>query len=98
METRPAQSRLLLRIAAAIADSKVPISSPDQAATDKERTEVIPEAGWDRLGSLAARFEAELAYAGSCLDDELPPSTMETLLASSSELRRVAILQRYVDK
>lgn len=118
MESRPAQSRLLLRLALAAEDGKSPISRPgprshktppkpqhdnrltiaDEAFTDEARVDVIPEAGWKRLESLAARFEAELAYANACLEDDPTPVQMESLLATSSELRRVAILQRFVDR
>jgi tetratricopeptide (TPR) repeat protein len=100
METRPAQSRLLLRLAQTIAESKIPIS-PSRHRHDPQRTKdeaVVPEAGWQRLNSLSADFEAELAYADSCLDDDPSPSEMETLLATSSELRRAAILQRFVNR
>lgn len=118
METRPAQSRLLLRLALAAEDDKNPISPPgsrsrktppkpqhdsrwavpDEAFTDEAWVDVIPEAGWERLESLAARFETELAYADACLDDDPTPAQMGSLLSSSSELRRVAILQRFVDR
>src|SRR3954469_19705704 len=118
METRPAQPRLLLRLALASDNSKIPLSPPgrrgletppktqrdslwavtDETFTDETREDVIPEAGWERLESLAARFEAELAYADTCLDDDPPPAQVESLLATSSELRRVAILQRFVER
>ena len=75
-----------------------PRAKEDQATPEEEQAPVIPEAGWERLETLAARFDAELAYADACLDDEPPPSRMEMLLANSSELRRVAILQRFVDR
>jgi tetratricopeptide (TPR) repeat protein len=116
METRPAQSRLLLQLALALEDSRVsipgqhghatPPKTPSNSGwvvrnedlTDEERADVITVAGWERLESLAALFEAELAYADACLDDDPPPSKMEVLLATSSELRRVAILQRFVER
>ncbi len=118
METRPAQSRLLLRLALAINNSEIPLSpsgrrgleaplktlrdrrwaATDEAFTDEARPDVISEAGWERLESLAARFEAELAYADTFLDDDPPPAKVESLLATSSELRRVAILQRFVER
>src|SRR5436305_12532285 len=103
METRPAQSRLLLRLALAIDDSKIPLSPPgrrcletppkphrdsqwavaDEVFTDEVRADVIPEAGWERLESLTTRFEAELAYADTCLDDDPPAAKVENLLATS---------------
>jgi hypothetical protein len=103
METRPAQSRLLLRIAQAITDSKIPIPPPRhrhprRRGKDEEPSEVIPGAGWQRLDSLSAQFEAELAYAESCLEDDPSPSQIEMLLATSYELRRAAILQCIVNR
>src|SRR5437764_6679582 len=117
MKIRPAQSRLLVRLALAADDSTISLSSPrrrgnqtppkpqrdsrwggsKEVFADEARADVIPEAGWKRLESLAARFEAELAYADTCLDDDSSPAKVESLLATSSELRRVAILQRFVE-
>jgi tetratricopeptide (TPR) repeat protein len=70
----------------------------DQPAANQEQAEAMPEDRWKELETLNARFDAELAYADSCLEEEPPPSDMEMLLASASELRRAAILQRFVDR
>ena len=106
MEKRPAQSRLLVRLALVIEDSKLPLLPPrrcrretlprdrpggwkvlkDQPAANQEQAEAMPEDRWKELETLNARFDAELAYADSCLEEEPPPSDMEMLLASASEL------------
>jgi len=58
----------------------------------------IPESAWGHLESLRLRFESELTFADSCLAGDPPRSRIEMLLANSSELRKVAILQRFIEK
>lgn len=113
METsRPAQSRLLLRLAQVIADSNYPISAAKQRRDNTPRDDreerlwgqggkparAVPDSGWERIDALGARFRFELVFAEGFLKDEPPASRVETLLANSSELRKAAILQRFVDR
>ncbi len=58
----------------------------------------LPEDLWERLADLRVRFESELAYASSYLESDPPRSRVALVLANSSELRRVAISQRLIEK
>lgn len=121
METsdRAQSSRLLLRLALAVADCKYPPLRASrrvqcghrEAGHEQEQghTQVsehlsegtdhpLPEAAWQRLEDLKVRFESELRFADSFLADEPPNSRVHMLLANSSELRKVAILQRFIER
>lgn len=58
----------------------------------------LSEAAWRRLEHLRVRFESELRFADSFLADEPPSSRVQMLLANCSELRKVAILQRFIER
>ncbi len=111
------QSRLLLRLALALGDCKIPTptagrrssaaisgETPREAGAEEQEhardvePEALSEAAWQRLQSLNLRFESELAYADSCLAEDPPSSRVEILLANSTELRKVAILQRFLER
>jgi tetratricopeptide (TPR) repeat protein len=121
METSdpPQSSRLLLRLALAVADSKYPLtvgrrvqSAQGEAVHEQEQGHAaplsehllgrtdhpLPEAAWQRLEDLKVRFQAELSFADSFLADEPPSSRVQMLLVNSSELRKVAVLQRFIDR
>jgi tetratricopeptide (TPR) repeat protein len=112
---RPGHSRLFLRLALAVAESKYPLSLLQRGlpaaagrqhdgsnTSDREdgqkRPENLPEAAWQHLEDLRLRFESELTFADSCLEGDPPKPRVEMLLANSSELRRVAILQRLIER
>lgn len=109
-----AQSGLLLRLASTVADSKLfgptrqrgglpgEEPAPQGCLADGEHTEQEPDAlsegAWKRLEDLRTRFESELRFADSWLADDPPSSRVEMLLANSSELRKLAILQRFIER
>jgi tetratricopeptide (TPR) repeat protein len=64
----------------------------------QEAPDAIPDSAWNRLEDLTTRFDAELNFADSCLAENPPRPRITILLANSSELRRVAILQRFLEK
>jgi tetratricopeptide (TPR) repeat protein len=90
-------SRLLFRLALALEGSKFPVSGR-RVAGEGELPENLPESSWQHLENLGNRFAAELAFADSCLAEDPPRFRIKILLANSSELRRVAILQRFVER
>jgi tetratricopeptide (TPR) repeat protein len=91
-------SRLLLRLALTREDCKLPNSARRRIAGEGGLPETLPESAWQHLESLRNRFAGELAYADSCLAEDPPRFRIQMLLANSSELRRVAILQRFIEK
>ena len=107
-------SRLLLRLVQAANDSRhpaalrrrngtqrVPPNAEDQPhgpVSGEERLEEYPEEFWDRLHDVTAWFEAELRFVDSWLEDDPTSLQVAMMLGNSSELRRVAILQRLVEK
>ena len=91
-------SRLLFRLALALEGSKFPVSAGRRVAGEGGLPESLPESSWQHLKNLGNRFAAELAFADSCLAEDPPRFRIKMLLANSSELRRVAILQRFVEK
>jgi hypothetical protein len=94
-----AQSSLLLRLALAVAESKPPLpSKPAKSERTSEQPEALSEAAWKRLEGLRTRFESELGFADTWLADDPPSSRVEMLLANSSELRKLAILQRFIER
>jgi tetratricopeptide (TPR) repeat protein len=117
METsdRAKSSRLLLRLALAVADCKYPPlrakrlvpCGHHEAGHEQEQGHEhlsektdppLPEAAWQRLEDLKLRFDSELSFADSFLAEEPPSSRVHMLLSNSSELRKVAILQRFIEK
>ncbi len=64
----------------------------------EEKPENLSEAAWQRLEGLNARFETELSYADALLAEEPPSSRIVMVLANSTELRRLAILQRFIER
>src|SRR6185295_6671308 len=91
---------LLLRLALALEGFRVPGKARRRTAAGGSASPPgnLPESAWQRLESLRTRFEDELAFAGSYLEDDPPRSRIQMLLANSSELRRMAILQRFIDR
>ena len=96
----PPPSRLLLRLALALEDCKLPRAARRRtaAAGGAPLKESLPESAWQRSEALRTHFEAELAFADSWLADDPPRSRIQILLVNSSELRRVAILQRFIER
>ena len=108
----PQSSRLLLRLALAVADCKYPDPqgsrrvqtkgaeerSEEKGRDAEEQSDALPEGAWERLENLRFRFGSELSFADSCLADDPPSSRIELLLANSSELRKVAVLQRFLER
>jgi tetratricopeptide (TPR) repeat protein len=96
----PPPSRLLLRLVLSLEDCNLPTSAWRRTAADGGAglPERLSESAWQYLESLRVRFEAELAFADSCLADDPPRSRVQMLLDNSSELRRVAILQRFIQR
>lgn len=87
--SNPAQSsRLLLRLA----------WHKNDIERLSEKAEPLPEAAWQRLQDLGTLFESELSFADSFLADDPPSSRVEVLLNNSSHLRKVAILQRSIER
>jgi len=91
-------SRLLLRLALTRGDCKLPNLARRRIAEEGGAPETLPESAWRHLENLKNRFAVELAYADSCLAEDPPRFRIQMLLANSSELRRVAILQRFLEK
>src|SRR6186997_1238207 len=58
----------------------------------------FPGAAWQRLEHLTSVFESELSFADSFLADAPPSSRVRMLLTHSSLLRKVAILQRFLER
>lgn len=118
METsnRAQSSRLLLRLALAVADCKYPPpraasqqvqGGHQEAGREQERgyehlsgraDHPLSGAAWQRLEDLKVRLESELSFADSFLADDPPSFRVHMLLSNSSELRKVAILQRFIEK
>jgi tetratricopeptide (TPR) repeat protein len=71
---------------------------PHGQEADEGSLEEYPESFWERLHEVAARFEAELQFADAFLEDNTTSLQASLMLGNSSELRRVAILQRLVEK
>ena len=87
--SNPAQfSRLLLSLARHKRESE----------SLSEKADPLPEAAWQRLQHLSTLFESELSFADSFLADDPPSSRVEILLTNSSHLRKVAILQRFIER
>lgn len=63
-----------------------------------KQTDNLSEAAWERLESLRHRFQEELSFADSWLAEDPPSSRVQFLLANSSELRKVALLQRLLQR
>jgi tetratricopeptide (TPR) repeat protein len=106
---RPGHSRLFLRLALAVAESKYPLSllqrglpanhrRLDDAEPGLDQPAELPDATWQHLEDLRLLFESELTFADSCLAEDLPGPRLVLLLANSSELRRVALLQRLIER
>jgi len=93
-------SRLLLRLALALEGCNLPgpVRRRTAAADGAQAQEIPPESAWQRFETVRTSFERELAFADSCLADDPPRSRIQMLLANSSELRRVAILQRFMER
>jgi hypothetical protein len=70
-------------------------TAPDQGAEEKFS---IPESTWEHLESFRLRFVSELSFADSYLAEDPPLCRIQLLLANSSELRKVALLQRYIER
>src|SRR6185295_5614735 len=92
-------------------DSGYPVSAwrprgqrllPDEERKDGEQSiaevDVIQEPTWEHLESLRLRFESELAFADSYLAEDPPSPRIQLLLGNSSELRKLAILQRFIER
>lgn len=90
-------SHLLFRLALALEGSKFSVSGR-RVAGEGKLPESLPESSWQHLENLGNRFAAELAFADSCLAEDPPRFRIKMLLANSSELRRVAILKRFVER
>lgn len=58
----------------------------------------LPEAAWQRLEHLTSVFESELRFADSFLADAPPSSRVQMVLTNSTPLRKVAILQRFIER
>jgi tetratricopeptide (TPR) repeat protein len=87
--SNPAQSsRLLLRLA-----GRKPLNP-----RLSEKANPLSESAWQRLEDLGTLFESELSFADSFLADDPPSSRVKVLLANSSHLRKVAILQRFIER
>jgi tetratricopeptide (TPR) repeat protein len=71
---------------------------PREQESGEGSLEEYPESFWERLHEVAARFEAELQFAGAFLEDNPTSPQVSMMLGNSSELRRVAFLQRLVEK
>src|SRR6185295_19921898 len=109
--SKGAQSRLLIRLAQVVSDSGYPVSawrSRGQRPLPKEErkegelsiaeADVIQEPTWEHLESLRLRFESELTFADSYLAEDPPSARIQLLLGNSSELRKLAILQRFIER
>jgi hypothetical protein len=70
-------------------------TAPDQGP---EESYSIPESTWQHLESFRLRFVSELSFADSILAEDPPVSRIQLLLANSSELRKLALLQRYIER
>jgi hypothetical protein len=81
-------SRLLLRL----------VRRAQAKARLSPRPESLPETVWQRLEHFTQVFESELRFADCFLADDPPSSRVQMLLANSTPLRRVAILQRFIER
>ena len=109
---RERPSRLLLHLKQIIGNSEVPVGTmrgqrnrardgrAESQREDDKGLELnsLPDSFWERLAGLGIRYESELAFANSYLEEDPPRSRVALLLANSSELRRVAILQLYIER
>ncbi len=109
--SKGAQSRLLIRLAQVVSDSGYPVSAwrrrgqrplPKEERKEGEQSiaeaNVIQEPTWEHLESLRLRFESELTFADSYLAEDPPNARIQLLLGNSSELRKLAILQRLIER
>ena len=82
-----------------VRDERLPLSAEGQASElDEGNVEGYPESIWERVQEVSARFEAELNFADSFLADDPASTRIAIMLANTSELRRVAIVQRLVER
>jgi tetratricopeptide (TPR) repeat protein len=95
---KEAQSRLLIRLAQVISDSEYPVPAWRRRAPGTEEIDSIQEPAWEHLETLRLRFESELTFADSYLAEDPPSPRIQLLLGNSSELRKLAILQRFIER
>jgi tetratricopeptide (TPR) repeat protein len=81
-------SRILLRL---VRRSQATDRLPEQAAS-------LSEAAWQRLEHLTSVFESELRFADCFLAEAPPSSRVQMLLTNSTPLRKVAVLQRFIER